>query len=135
MLPVAQRAQPLKGLMLGTPAPAHQDPDSPVDDAAKFQSQLQLVRQPPGLCEDMGVVYGDCGRRGEDLAKFGGPVIKGVLAVGVDVHRADHPGGGNQWTTTPRWVRRAGRPGHRTAATGGLRRVSPTRQSDPHGRH
>jgi hypothetical protein len=61
------------------------------------RSRLQLIGQPLGLCEDVGVLHGDRGRRGEDLAQFGGPFVECVLAVGVDVHGADHAIGRDQW--------------------------------------
>ena len=61
MLVLAQCAQPLESLMLGAAASTHQDPDSPVDDAAEFKGRLQLVSQPLGLCENVGVLHGDRG--------------------------------------------------------------------------
>ena len=126
MLLLAQRTQPFEGLMLGAAAPAHHDSDSPVNDAANFQGRLQLIGQPSGLCKDMGVVYSDRGRRGEDLAEFGGPVVEDVLVVGVDIHRATTPSGvinGNDTTLcTPSRATRA----RRSAATANLRRASLT---------
>src|SRR4029453_10605184 len=82
--------------MFGYAAATHHDSDCPVDDAAEFQGGLQLVGEASGLGEDVGVVYRDRGGCGEDLAEFGGPVVEDVLAVGVDVHGADHAVGGDQ---------------------------------------
>lgn len=97
MLALAQRTQPLEGFLLGNAAPTHQDPDSSINDTADFQGGLQAVGEPSSLCQDVGVLDGDCGRCGEDLPEFGSPIVEGVLTVGVDVHRADDAVGRDQW--------------------------------------
>jgi len=82
VLVLTEPAESVQSLGLGHTGAAHDDPDRTVHHATFADRDLQLIRQPLRLGQDVRVLDRDRCRDGEQRAQLGRAVVEGMLGAG-----------------------------------------------------
>jgi len=93
----ARPSQLGQGLFRRAPGTAHDDADGAIDHCAIVQHRLQLRGESPSLGKNLRVLHRYRRRHGKQLTDLRGTFTKDISLVGVDVHGADDPSGGDKW--------------------------------------